>query len=275
MRYVRLGILVGLAAIGQPIPMSAQQAAAASRSGSERQAGPDWRIPAPLVSGVQWIPGVHYRFIITGQPETIPAEQVQLMEFSHYRGPASLRERADFRQWLESKRNRVKFVHMPWVTSPHTRLEAQMYYTLEALGRGDLHTKLREWIVDREEPQRYWTYAEHWYPNERAIFRYNLEFALANGINEHRFADIYRSETISDRVLDAERKTRGFVGGEGTPTYVVNQRYSVSAYRVRRSKPRTDEDDYKQFIAVLDYLINSELQGTHQTIAEWHRWGVR
>jgi hypothetical protein len=55
----------------------------------------------------------------------------------------------------------------PAIVFPHTRLQAQMYFTLEKLGRKDLHDKLYDWVTD---PEHFPIYHTVIHPDEDAIF---------------------------------------------------------------------------------------------------------
>lgn len=103
-------------------------------------ASPPSAAAAPPASG-KWHPGVSYDVISPAQPSTVPRGKVEVLEVFWLGCPHCYELEPYVRRWLKTKPAYVDFVRVPVTWDALHRAHAQLYYTLEALGRDDLAEK--------------------------------------------------------------------------------------------------------------------------------------
>ena len=214
------------------------------------------RVPAAPKSGEAWQPGLHYS-VILGKAEThVAPGKVEVLELFMYTSPLSYEIQAPLQEWLKHKPDYVEYARQPSIVFPHARLQARTFFTLQALGREDLHPALFAWIFEKDHYPIYHT-IEH--PDVPGYLRLNLEFAQANKLDKDKFADIYGSKDLDDKVIKAEIATHGYLVA-GTSTFVVNGRYSTSVQRVSYPKGNIGAEDYARLFKLIEYLAASEAE---------------
>jgi thiol:disulfide interchange protein DsbA len=212
------------------------------------------RLPAPAKSGEAWQPGLHYS-VILGKAEThVSPGKVELLELFMYTSPLSYEIQPHLQDWLKRKPSYIEYLRQPSIVFPHSRLQARTFFTLQELGREDLHLTMFAWIFEKEHYPIYHT-IEH--PDEAGYLRLNMDFARANKLDVDRFAQTYGSTAIADKVIKAEIATHGYLVA-GTSTFVVNGRYSTSVQRVSYPKGNIEAADYARLFKLLEYLAASE-----------------
>ena len=212
------------------------------------------RVPTPPKDGEQWQPGLHYSILI-GQAKTdVPLGKIEVRELFMYTSPLSLRMQPYLKQWLKNKPNYVEFVRSPSVVFPHARLQARMYFTLEELGRLDLHDALFAWTFEKEHYPIYHTISR---PDVPGYFKLNLAFAKTNKLNEVKFCETYESNRVEDKVIEAEIGTHKYLVS-GTSTLVVNGKYSTSVQRLMYASGETEDAAYGHLFRLVNYLAAAE-----------------
>jgi thiol:disulfide interchange protein DsbA len=217
------------------------------------------RVPAPPKTGEQWQAGLHYSVILGRAKTDLPPGKVEVRELFMYTSPLSYEIQPYLAEWLKHKPEYVQYVRSPSIVFPHARLQARTYFTLEALGRDDLHQALFAWIFQKDHYPIYHT-IEH--PDEAGYLRLNREFAQANKLGADRFVSIYTSKEIEDKVIQAEIATHGYLVA-GTSTFVVNGRYSTSVQRVSYPNGNIGAEDYKRLFSLIEYLAGSEAEASN------------
>lgn len=260
---LRHSIQVGaLVLIGFPVLICAQAVSNDGPPGSHQIS--EVRLPCSDTGGQEWQPGLHYNVLLPLKPTYVVPGKVQIIELSMYTSSVAWVFRPHLKQWLEKQAGVVEYVRKPSIDNamPHARLQARMFFTLEELGRSDLHEKFEDWVADAK---RWPIYHNIWHPDDREHFNLNVEFAKLNGISENKFANKYYSGAIDDKVHGAERRTSSY-HVDGTPTFVINGRYSTSLQRLtinlETSESVQEADTNPEFgrlIALLEYLVTDEL----------------
>lgn len=174
--------------------------------------------------GGRWKASVHYRPLAPAQPTSVPAGDVEVIEFMWLAcgGCYQLNERA--MAWKSRLPPWVKFrqEHVMW--GPSHRGLAKLLYTLEMLGRSDLvgaafeeiHRKNNMLVTN----------------DEAGTLQKQLAFAKANGISEADFKREYNGFAVNTRLQRAEELTRRYKVDQ-TPVFIVNGKYFIDTRMVR------------------------------------------
>ncbi len=166
----------------------------------------------------KWAAGVNYKLLSPAQPTDVAPGKVEVIEFFWYGCPHCYALDPYLENWRKLKPSYIDFVRVPAMWGDVQRAHAELFYTLQALGRlDDLHTKVFDEIHQQRDP----LYA----PNDAsATQRYQLRFAAANGITESEFTAAESSFAVQanlQRADDLERRERI----ESVPTIVINGKY--------------------------------------------------
>jgi len=140
-----------------------------------------------------------------------------------------------FSQWMAAQPDEVAVRHVPVAFNAGMRPTQQLYYTLEALDRLDLHASVFRAIHDRRERLS----------NKSAI----VKWAAAQGLDENRFADTFDSFGVAVKVDRANTLARTYAI-EGTPTIVVGGRFITSPGHA---------GGYRETVAEVDQLVKQLL----------------
>jgi thiol:disulfide interchange protein DsbA len=168
--------------------------------------------------GGKWKVGVNYKPIVPAQPTSVEPGQVEVLEELWLGCPHCAELEPYVEAWNKKKPSYVKFVqeHVMW--GPAHRAHARLFYTLQALNRGDLVAKAFEEIhkrgnvlVDADEAKS---------------LQMQLAFAKANGISEADFKREYNGFAVSTRLQRAEEIMRRYQI-ESVPTVIINGKYET------------------------------------------------
>jgi protein dithiol oxidoreductase (disulfide-forming) len=194
------------------------------------------------ISGVTWIEGKHFHRVSNQNVVTRAVPSVH--EFFWYACPHCFTLEPYLTIWLRGKAATVQFdrVH---VTYHATALaHAGLFYTLEVLGRFDLHQAVYEAIFGRGE-----TLAAD---SEAASLALQMLFSERHGIRGAVFSSAYRSSQVKGLIHRADSLTRLY-GIPGTPTIVVNGKF-------RLDEGTAGGPDY--LFALVDDLVAREASAT-------------
>lgn len=170
-----------------------------------------------LPSG-RWKAGVHYQPIVPAQPTNVAPGKVEVTEVFWYACSHCYALEPYIASWQKNKPEYVEFVRVPVMWGPVHRAHARLFYTLEALGRSDLHPKVFETIHQR----RNMLVAN----DEERTLQLQLEFAKSNGIEPEEFRKAYQSFSVNSNLQRAEQLTKRYQV-EGVPLIVVNGKYTT------------------------------------------------
>lgn len=164
--------------------------------------------------------GVHY-VPVPPSPELIAADgKVTVVEFFWYGSPQCYTFDPHLVLWNRHKPENVEFKRVPTAWGQYDRPHARLFYTLEALGRNDLHAVIFDTFHGRG--QRLETAEEQ------------LKFATSHGIDEREFLDAYNSAAVKGHLKAAEQWVLHYQVDK-LPTLIVNGKYKTDLTRTDRN----------------------------------------
>jgi thiol:disulfide interchange protein DsbA len=174
---------------------------------------------APESTLDKWQVGTNYKLAPAPQPTNVGAGKVEVNEVFWYGCGHCYALDPALESWKTSKAPYVEFVRIPVIWGPVHRQHAKLFYTLQALHRPDLHTKVFDAIhklgmalSSRDETEA------------RALHR---GFLLGEGVTEKEFDAAYDSMSVATNMARAEEFTKKFEVGS-VPLMVVNRKYITS-----------------------------------------------
>jgi len=168
--------------------------------------------------GGGFVEGRHYVRLATPQPVLAPAGKIEVVEFFWYGCPHCYSLEPFTSSWLKNQPAGIDFVRLPVIWGPVHRAHAQMFYTLQALGKLDaLHQKAFEEIQRNGKPL-----AAN--GDDAETLRQQVAFAKANGISESDYTKAFQSFTVQTKLQQAADLTRRYQV-EGVPLVVINGKY--------------------------------------------------
>jgi len=165
----------------------------------------------------RWKVGTNYRPMMPPQPTNVPAGKVEVVEVFWYGCPHCYALEPYLTSWLKNKPEYIELVRVPVMWSPGHKTHAHLFYTLEALGRGDLHQKVFA-TIHQEKNTLLGT-------SEAESLKLMVAFAKSQGINEKAFMDAWNSFSVATNLQRAEQLTQRY-RVEGVPLVVVNGKYT-------------------------------------------------
>ena len=129
---------------------------------------------------------------------------------------------------------------MPVIWGPSQRQHAKLYYTLQALHRPELHTKVFDAIHQQGLPLNSRDEVE-----ARAM---HLAFFSSQGVSEKDFNAAYDSMSVAANILRAEELTKKYAV-ESVPIMIVNGKYATSV---------TEAGSPAQLLSLINDLAASE-----------------
>jgi thiol:disulfide interchange protein DsbA len=167
----------------------------------------------------KWQVGKNYSPIVPAQPTSVGPGKVEVVEVFWYGCGHCYSLDPYLESWSKNKPAYIEFVRLPVMWGPAHKSHARFYYTLQALGRDkDLHVKAFDTIHRGNNPLLG--------NDEESSYRAQLAFAKANGVDEKKFAETYRSMWVDTKLKQAEDLTKRY-RVEGVPLMVVNGKYST------------------------------------------------
>jgi thiol:disulfide interchange protein DsbA len=167
----------------------------------------------------QWQPGLNYTVLAYPVPSTLPKGKVEVNEVFWYGCSHCFALDPVLESWKASKPAYVEFIRIPVIWGPSHRQHARLFYTLQKLGRGDLHPKVFAAIHQGGKTLMASTDQE-----ARAM---HLAFLKENGVSEQQFNDAYDSPEVAKQV-DLAQKLTGRFEVASVPTMIVAGSYSTS-----------------------------------------------
>jgi thiol:disulfide interchange protein DsbA len=186
--------------------------AAATPSASAQPAGP-----------TIWQPGVNYTLIVPAQPTSVPAGQIEVLEFFWYACPHCYDLDPLVEAWRKTKPAYVTFTRVPVTWSPGHRDLARLFYTLQTLGKLDqLHSDVFKEIHVNGNPLVVQD------GDEAETERMQTAFVKKEGISEDAFKKAYHSFAVDADLQKADALVQRY-RIDGVPTFVVNGKYLTDA----------------------------------------------
>lgn len=167
----------------------------------------------------RWQAGTNYTRVASPLPDAAAREKVEVDEVFWYGCGHCFALDPTLESWNASKPGFIEFRRVPVVWGPVHLQHARIYYTLEALGRHDLHAKVFD-AIHRDGK----LLAARTDEEARAL---HLAFFKDRGVTEKDFTAAYDSEAVTAK-LRAARDLTEKLPVASVPLLVVNGRYATS-----------------------------------------------
>jgi thiol:disulfide interchange protein DsbA len=164
------------------------------------------------------------------QPKETSSGKIEVIEFFWYGCPHCYHLEPVLEPWLKKLPADVQFVRLPTIFNERWQLDAQIYYTLDAM---NLIPKLHRPLFDAIHRDGLRT------DNPQAL----AEWLKKQGVDDKRFFDTMRSMGVDTRVRRAAHLTVAY-RINGTPAFAVGGRYTVSAEQGRTFPGMLETVDY-------------------------------
>jgi thiol:disulfide interchange protein DsbA len=167
----------------------------------------------------QWREGAHYYLVEKPRTPEVASGKVEVLEFFWYGCGHCFRLDPSLEEWDSRKAEYIEFVRVPVVWDGPPRQHAKLFYTLQALKRPELHSKVFDAIHLEGRPLA----------NRDTLTARRLHFGLlANfGVTEEQFNAAYDSADVAEKLRRAEEATLA-LSVANVPTLLINGRYSTS-----------------------------------------------
>lgn len=172
--------------------------------------------PAPGLA--QWQPGTNYTLLASPQPTNVAKGKIEVDEVFWYACGHCYSLDPALESWKQNKAAYIEFVRIPVMWGPVQKQHAKIYYTLQALGRADLHPKVFDAVHRDRNPL-----AAQEDADARAL---HLAFFTANGVSEKDFNNAYDSMTVATNLQRAQEATYRYAVAS-VPLIIVNGKYST------------------------------------------------
>jgi protein dithiol oxidoreductase (disulfide-forming) len=172
-----------------------------------------------LVAPTLWQEGVNYTRLVPAQPTSVPAGQVEVLEFFWYACPHCYAIDPLVEAWKKTKPAYISFAreHVMWNESD--RSLARLFYTLQSMGKIDeMHNEIfKEIHVNLHQltdPNNDHTKSEEM----------QTEFVLKHGISAAAFKSAYHSFAVETAMLRGDQLWQRY-RIQAVPTFVINGKY--------------------------------------------------
>lgn len=168
----------------------------------------------------KWRPGEHYTLVENPQAPSAAGGKVEINEFFWYGCSHCYALDPVLEEWNGRKAAYIQFVRTPVVWGgPSDRQYAKLYYTLLALRRPELHSK----IFDAVHQQGVILFG----PDESKVRARQAALLGEFGVTPAQFDAAYDSMMVAVNLQRAEKATQDFKVAN-VPTLVINGKYSTS-----------------------------------------------
>lgn len=190
--------------------------------------GAGWGAAGAQSLAVRYLPGQHYQPIET--PVAYAGDKIPVIEFFLYSCPHCYALDAAVTQWQQSLPDDVAFRRVPVLYGADGRFYARMFYTAKALGvLQRVHAKIFDTIHQKGKPLTDLDAA-------RAFF-------AAHGVDGARFAKVFNSPAIDQKVARAAQLMRAFKV-RAVPSLGVAGRYWVNGRMAGSNEAMFDVAEY-------------------------------
>jgi len=174
--------------------------------------------------------GFDYRILPVAQPVEAKGK-VEVIEFFWYGCPHCFDFEPELSAWVKRQPKDVVFRRVPVAFRDDFMVHSQLFYALEALGKGDAMNEKVMYAMHRE--------------NKRLMTENEIaDWAASQGIDRNTFLATYRSFAVISKAR-AARQLADAYRIDGVPTIVMQGRY-VTSPSIAGTKAKA--------IAVMDFL---------------------
>jgi len=176
---------------------------------------PEQQLPAG-----KWKAGVNYLPLVPAQPTNVAPGKVEVVEVFWYGCPHCYALEPFIESWDKSKPSYIELVRVPVMWGQVHREHARLFYTLEALGRRDLHKTVFDTIHGNSTDPNHMLVAT----DDARTLEMDLAFAKSHGIDPEAFRKAWNSFSVASALQRAEELTRRYKV-DGVPMIVINGKY--------------------------------------------------
>lgn len=173
-----------------------------------------------------WQAGTHYVLVQPSAAMAAAGGKVTVIEFFWYGSPQCYTLDPHLALWSRRKPENIELRRVPTTWGQYDRPHARLFYTLEMLGRSDLHAVIFDTI--HAQGNRLAT------TDEQQTLQLQLQFAQAHGIDQQKFLDAYESSAVAEQLKVSEQLLLHYQVDK-LPTLVVNGKYKTDVTRMGRS----------------------------------------
>lgn len=185
-------------------------------------------------NAADWKEGTHYKKL-TPPVRTATNSGVEVAEIFWYGCPHCYNFKPLAESWEAKAPDYVNYVRIPAALGRSWEPHARAFYALEAINALDkLHDALFEALAGQHRPL-----------NDGESL---ADFVAEHDVDREEFLDSYNSFGVNARLQQAQAKIRG-ARVTGTPTMLVNGKYTVSASMA---------GSLEAMLEVVDYLVEKE-----------------
>lgn len=174
----------------------------------------------------QWQAGTHYVLVQPSAAMAAPDGKVIIIEFFWYGSPQCYTLDPHLVLWGRRQPENIELIRVPTTWGQYDRPHARLFYTLEVLGRNDLHAVIFDTIHGQGNRLAS--------TDEQQTLQLQLQFAKQHGIEERKFLDAYNSSAVAEHLNVAEQVLLHYQVDK-LPTLVVNGKYKTDVTRLGRS----------------------------------------
>ncbi len=173
-----------------------------------------------LAPPAMWQEGVNYTRLVPAQPTSVPAGQVEVLEFFWYACPHCYALDPSVESWRKTKPAYVTFIRVHVLWNEGHRALARLFYTLESMGKIDqLHSEIFKEIHVNGNPL-----VAPDPSNAVETERIQTVFVKKFGITENDFKKAYHSMPVDLALQRADELVQRY-RIDGVPRFVVNGKY--------------------------------------------------
>lgn len=194
----------------------------------------------------RWKAGTNYNTIVPAQPTSVPPGKVEVLEVFWLGCPHCYALEPYIQKWLTEKPAYADFVRVPVMWGPYHRAHAQLFYTLESLGRDDLVEKAFD-TIHRDHNPLLGTDAQD-------SFNKQLAWAEGNGIDANTFRTAYNSFGVHSSLEHAQEVTDRYQV-ESVPLVIIDGKFSSDVDKA---------GGQGQLIQLIDDLVSFEHHRPHK-----------
>ena len=174
---------------------------------------------ATLAGPTLWQEGVNYTRLVPAQPTSVPAGQVEVLEFFWYACPHCYAIDPLIENWRKTKPAFITFSRVPVMWSEGHRSLARLFYTLDSIGKlNDLHTTVFKEIHVNGNP------LVDLNNNDAKSEQLQATFMGKVNVPQDLFHKNYRSFAVETDLQRADQLTQRY-RITGVPAFVINGKY--------------------------------------------------
>ncbi|CAM5784749.1 thiol:disulfide interchange protein DsbA/DsbL [Castellaniella caeni] len=168
-----------------------------------------------------------YTTLDPAQPSDTPGK-VEVLEFFSYSCPHCAKIEPLVEKWLKTIPSTVVFKGVPVAFNASMRDQQKLYYTLEALGRLDLHGAVFKAIHEEGKD----------------LFKADAiaDWVATQGVDRKAFMDAFNSFGVQTKVARADELTQAYKI-DGTPSFAVGGKFVTSPAQTGTYQGAIDETD--------------------------------